>query len=416
MANEKIATRIKVGLTGEEFVIGTTGQQERVSVKLRASDTTIDWTDYEITVLDVSTGESADYSLNENGECLFVVPIGHIYQVSLPAVGDYAQPSAITQTASMAIRRIDYTYQTLPTLYEQVNFRASIAPSDGGYALVEGFAILLKDQDDVYYTAQFHNGVCSISVPYGKTVRITVPTLEGFTSDHRTDVWTTGSQSRNIVITFLKYGVGVWGRDAQGNNYTTEEIAALPDKSIIVAGCFNSVGLANASREDGSGTGCGFMWSIASPSFSAQWATQNIQFTHEDLPDDSAVLAYVTSSSAGDAKCAGARYSAAMIRLGDLLGAAPTAAHLAAQKSLTIAGSERHGFVLGFGQIHQLSLNRSLVEAFYSALGKSAPTIWSGSWWTSCQYNASNAVTLLNGGFGDSRKTLSYNVFCAYDL
>ncbi len=39
-----------------------------------------------------------------------------------------------------------------------------------------------------------------------------------------------------------------------------------------------------------------------------------------------------------------------------------------------------------------------------------------GYWWTSCQYNASNAVNLNNGGFNNNNKTNSNNVFCAYEI
>lgn len=40
----------------------------------------------------------------------------------------------------------------------------------------------------------------------------------------------------------------------------------------------------------------------------------------------------------------------------------------------------------------------------------------SGNWWTSCQYNATNAVNLNNGGFNNNNKTNSNNVLCCFEI
>ena len=88
----------------------------------------------------------------------------------------------------------------------------------------------------------------------------------------------------------------------------------------------------------------------------------------------------------------------------------------AEDKKLTIAGVERSGFVLSFGQLYDLCQNKADMDAFYAALGKTAPSIHSGYWWTSCQNNAADAVILPNGSFSYTPKTYSNNVLCCFDL
>ena len=69
-----------------------------------------------------------------------------------------------------------------------------------------------------------------------------------------------------------------------------------------------------------------------------------------------------------------------------------------------------------YGQIYALNSSKNELDLFFAALGKTAPSIHSGNWWTSCQLNATYAVTLSNGGFGGTNKTNSNNVLCCFDL
>ena len=96
----------------------------------------------------------------------------------------------------------------------------------------------------------------------------------------------------------------------------------------------------------------------------------------------------------------------------------PTSAATAcANRSITIGGKEHRGFMPAYDQIHKIATdNRTLFQSFYTALGRTAPAIWSGNWWTSCQRNATYAVYLGNGGFNDYTKTYSLSVFVCYDL
>ena len=93
------------------------------------------------------------------------------------------------------------------------------------------------------------------------------------------------------------------------------------------------------------------------------------------------------------------------------------AATACANKSITIGDTQHRGFLPAYDQIVKIATdNRTTLQAFYAALGRTTPVIWSGHWWTSCQGNASNAVNMYNGGFYDNSKTNSCNVFVCYDL
>ena len=94
------------------------------------------------------------------------------------------------------------------------------------------------------------------------------------------------------------------------------------------------------------------------------------------------------------------------------------AATACANRSITIGDTQHRGFLPAYDQIVKIATdNRTTLQAFYAALGRSTPAIWSGNWWTSCQFNATTAVSLYNGGFNYSYyKTGSYYVFVCYDL
>jgi hypothetical protein len=69
-----------------------------------------------------------------------------------------------------------------------------------------------------------------------------------------------------------------------------------------------------------------------------------------------------------------------------------------------------------FGQIYALNSSKNELDLFFAALGKTAPSIHSGLWWTSCQTNATLAVALRGGGFFDYNKANSSAVLCCFDL
>jgi len=91
--------------------------------------------------------------------------------------------------------------------------------------------------------------------------------------------------------------------------------------------------------------------------------------------------------------------------------------NIAKNQKLTIGGIERTGFVLSYGQLKDLSTNKTSVDAIYAAIGKTFPNINSGFWWSSCQNSATGAVLLYGGAFFNrSLKTASNSVLVGFDL
>ena len=408
MAGEKIATRIKDPVTGEEYLIGTTGSSEKVMVKLSAP-LAIEWENYHVKVQDRSDSFSSGiYPLNALGECSFNVQIGHIYEVSLPVLEQYPQPVPLTYTASMASRKIEYAYNEAELLYEQVNIRTRVVSVQDGVEMLDGLLAVARCTDGTAYVGEFSNGHAEITIPYGKEYTIAYPTVGGYYHDHANDTFVSGVASREIYVHYYWRSFGVNGLDADGNLYTLDEIKALEDKSIIVAASYNDAELEVADRGDGT-TGCGFMWKIGETTASAQWAVSNVEF-------DTARLPFVTSDAIGLQHCAGARYTQYIIEIGEEISVATPAATNCRNSTITIGGVTRNGYLPAYGQLRRLALNYSAVQALYSALGKTAPAITSGFWWTSCQVSAQYAVILYNGGFGNDYKTDGNSVLRVYDL
>ena len=412
----KIATRLKNAVTGEEYFIGTTGAEENVRVELSAP-TAVDWTQLQVQVQNVSKSTSASYDLDAQGKCSFKIPMGDIYVVVLPVIQGYLQPTDIRNAATMVSRVIEYAYMT-DSRKELLAISSSVQSITGDTpAMLAGLQIIVTDTlgDEYvgYFTAQ---GTCNtIEIPYGRTYTIVFPSVGGYAHDHMGETHTAGLPSREINVRYTEIGIGVFGMDAQGNKYTTEQIAELADKSIIVAGAFNDADLEASPRGDGS-YGNGFCWKIGDETMSQQqWAYANEEFDQTRLP---------FYSNLGDMKYAGRHMTNMIIQIG--LEKWPTvpsgsyqtqAATNCNAKQFTIGGVDRYGFLPAYDQLYKLAtLNRSAFQAFYTALGLTAPQIWSSNWWTSCQNSAQYAVFLSNGGFYYNNKNDKYSVFVCYDL
>ena len=413
---QKIATRLKDAVTGEEYYIGTTGSHEHVRVELSAPDA-VDWTQYNVQVQNLTEETSATHALNASGVCEFDIPMGDMYEVVLPVVGEYAQPNDIQATATMASRTITHVYST-DSRVETLVISSHVFSLDGSTpAMLDGLPVIATDTLGNNYVAYFNvHGKCTLEIPYGRTYTLNFPNVGGFSHNHTGEQHTAGLPSREIDVHYTQVGNGIFGLDAAGNMYTTEQIAALQDKSIIIAGGYNDATLQASSRGDGT-FGNGFLWKIGYENAgSLQWADANLLFDTTRLP---------LYSNLGDLKYAGHHLSDMIIEIGADGGVSDGAVHATpaatecakTSRKLTIAGVDRDGFLPSYDQLYILAtLNRTAFQDFYTALGRTAPTIWSGIWWTSCQNDASNAVRLYFGGFNNNNKTDYGAVFCCYDL
>ena len=412
----KIATRLKNAVTGEEYYIGTTGAEENVRVELSAPDA-VDWTQLQVQVQNISKSTSETYDLDAQGKCTFKIPMGDIYVVVLPIVSGYLQPNEIRNAATMASRVIEYAYMT-DSRKELLAISSHVQSITGDTpAMLAGLQIIATDTLGVQYIGYFTaQGTCNtIEIPYGRTYTIAFPNVGGYSHDHMGEEHTAGLPSREIDVRYTEIGIGVFGMDAQGNKYTIEQIAALADKSIIVAGAYNDADLEASPRGDGS-YGNGFCWKIGDEVMTQQqWAYANERFDTDRLP---------FYSDLGDMKFAGKHMTDMIIQIGlEKWPSVPSgsyqtqAATNCNAKRFVIGGVDRDGFLPAYDQIYRIAnLNKTAFQAFYAALGLTAPEIWSGNWWTSCQFSGADAVLLNNGGFDRYNKYGRNSVFCCYDL
>ena len=406
----KIATRIKSAITGEEYYIGTTGIEEHVTIKL-SSPEPVDWGNYNVTVQNTSEEIVNTYEINISGVCTFSVPMGDTYVVILPFVTDYTQPADKMFTATMANRNIEYEY-TSETREETLIIDTVVSSLSGDtVSILENLPVICTDTNSRTYVGYFNSsGICIVMIPYGKEYTITLPEIGGYTHDHKNETHVAGLISREIVVRYTQIGNGFFGIDANGKLYSTQQIAELQDKTIIIAGGYNDTTLSVSSRGDGT-INNGFCWKIGAEKLSSnkQWATSNVEFDTIRLP---------FYSNLGDLKYAGKHLTKMIIEIGEELNVGTPAATECQNQVLTINNVDRNGFLLSYDQIYAIAtVNRSAFQDFYAALGRTAPAIWSGGWLTSCQNSATYAVYLINGGFNNNgNKTGSGSVFVAYDL
>lgn len=433
MSNEKILSRVKNSVTGEEYIIGTRGNKEQVALKLTA-ETQVNWTLYNILIQDLSDGTEQTKQLSADGECNFEIPLGNRYSITLPFVDGYTQPQALVYTASVASRTIEYNYDNLN---EYQTIRIAVRSEDSGHtaAMFNGLNVTCKGSNGINYTGTIQNGQVTILIPYGITYTIEMPQFDGLSHNHTNETFVAGLSARNLVYSYVDYNnLHVYGLDADGNVYTIADIQEMGVEAAsakIIAGAYNDATLANEPRKDG-GVGCGFAFLTTNPIFNAQWAQANVDFGVNNTAVADAVTAgaltegcgYYNNHDLAFAVKDGSGESALVMQVGRVLADAgllnqsnPNPAFQTAfDKKLTIAGVERSGFVPTYGQICALNSSKNEFDSFFAALGKTAPSIHSGYWWTSCQRNALHAVYLVNGGFYGDFKSFGFNVLCCFDL
>lgn len=411
----KVMTRAKNSLTGEEYYVGTVGTHEYVNIVLSTPEP-VDWEELQLQVRVQNISESTyeDYDIDEHGRCTAQVPIGDQYAVILPVVGEYVQPADIIHVATMASRTISYTYET-ETRKELVAINAVVSASGGGTVEdLEDKEVKATDTlGNIYITAFDDEGKCSLEIPYGRTYTISFPRLGGYNHDHNNEPHTAGLPSREVLVHYTKMMIGLYGLDAQGNTYTIEQIDALADKSIIIAGAYNDFHLDNSPRGDGT-YGNGFCWKIGDEIIgNYKWTDARVIFDTTRFP---------RYDNLGALKYAGHHFSNIIIEIGQDGGASdgnlhPTpAASACAEKTINIGGVDRNGFMTMFNQLYLIAImNKTAFQAFYTALGITAPNLWNNTIRVCDQYGG-NALVLRNGTQDTDGKEYEMPVFCAYDL
>lgn len=408
------ATNSKI-LNAIQSIVGTgllVNEEVKVKVSIPNSEE-FDWSGYSVILTDKSANTQEVKNLNADGTCTFNVPIGHSYEVGFPQLTAYAAPMKQTYVAIQRERYLVHEYAE-PDGIEVLKITVMSQLSGGTSTILDGSVLSVTDTNGEVYSGVVNGYECHISIPYGKVYTLVQPFIEGYRSESGSATYTALAPIRNVTLRYSEDGYGVFGVDDDGKLYTIDEIEAMHDKTIIKYGFYNDLELASASRID-SGFGNGFYWELGKESLgSMQWAAKNVAFDTSRLP-------YFSNDAAASKATAGAYYTKVIEEVGPSVvadSANPTpAASACLSKTVYFGGKEHQGFLPAYGQIKKIATtNRTLFQAFYSALGRTAPVIWSGDWWTSCQYIASYAVSLYNGGFHSSLKTNSSQVFCCFDL
>lgn len=437
MAEEKIASRIKDPVTKQEYYIGTRGSVERVALKLSVpDDVTVNWTILTVTVQNESTGKGVVVPLSESGECVFEIPQGSRYAITLPYVEGQDQPAVMKYTALLANRNIDYFYSRN---YEALTCRFVVRSEAISASSFNGQTVSVINilDSSIVTTNVIEQGQVTLLIPYGITYMIKVPEADGMAHDHNTTTYISGIQARQIVFSYIDYhALHVFGLDANGNIHTIADLQKMgvdAARELIVAGGYTDAELDAVERTEG-GKGCGFCWDINNPTVSGSWAAANVDFGINNTiiaeaianGDIAEACGYYTNHDLAFARKDGARESALVIQIGQLLADAgllvqtdPTPIFRAAsQRQCPIITTTNTGFILTHGQLFPLRSAQNEIDELYAAIGRSneTPKLTSGGWWSSLQYNAANAVTLHNGGFSNYYKTYGNQAWVGFGL
>lgn len=411
------ATMTKL-LDAIQNIVGTgllVNEEVKVKVSIPNSEE-FDWNGYAVILTDKSANTQEVKNLNADGTCTFNVPIGHSYEVGFPQLTAYAAPMKQTYVAIQRERYVVHEYAE-PDGIEVLKITVMSQLSGGTSTILDGSVLSVTDTDGEVYSGVVNGYECYISIPYGKVYTLVQPFIEGYRSESGSATYTALAPTRNVILRYSEDGYGVFGVDDEGKLYTIDEIEAMHDKTIIKYGFYNDLELASASRID-SGFGNGFYWELGKESLgSMQWAAKNVAFDTSRLP-------YFSNDAAASKATAGAYYTKVIEEVGPSViadSANPTPAASACLSKTVYFGSKEHqGFLPAYGQIKKMATtNRTLFQALYSALGRTAPAIWKGYWWTSCQSSDKNAVNLRDGGFNqvfNANKINDNDVLCCFDL
>ena len=435
--NGMVLSRVKSAVSGDEYYIGTYGDNETLVVTLQIGGGSVTWSDYKVTVEDKTAGTAESKNLSETGTVNFSIPWEHQYVVTLPTVSGYPVPLQRTYYALkvLSARYLDYIYENN---VEQVNIHAIFVSTNSDVSLITGKTLTAKitGSSTTYSTTFDSEGDAVLNIPYGLTYILEYPEVDGLYVDIAGRTYTSGVVSRNIIIQYSDILIGVFGISSEGKYYNIDSIRnGLDDGTIsasdIVAVGVSSPELIRAKRGDGSTYNCSFCYNIADTAVGRMWADSNISFNPNKLP-------YITSIGAANISQIDGNYNTAKIievsanrECGtwtynsdtkrydgtNLTSVGCPAATYCYEKSLTINGVTRNGFLPSFYQIYVAKNNLSALQELYTLLGKTFPNIASGNWWTSCQYSETNSVYLNFGGFyGGYFKTDSGSVLPVYDL
>lgn len=378
---------------------------ELVSLHVSTYDGLGDVTGLSVGITDKTTGNILTRNLNESGNCTFSIEKGHQYTISIESLSGYKDIPSSTYTASLNERSINSVFYGISTDSETIVVNVTVYNSN----LVDvtttdtdfiGMEVELAISGETSRTAIIGSDhTARFIVEYGKEYTLIAPKKEGYKSRFAsTFTGTTGIPQRQIPLHYMAWNsAGVYGVKADGTiyDYDTMETMSASELSEFIGIALNSSRLQAENA--------GFIIKLPKISASKQWAASNVEF-------DKALLPFKTSQATAVLDLDGALNTQKIRDIGDSMSIETPAADWCSEQTLTIGGETKTGFLGAYGQMYALSENAAVINAIHTLCGYAVPGYTSGTWWTSTQYSATNAVFLYNGGFSNYGKNSSYSV------
>lgn len=373
---------------------------ETVSLHVATYDGQGTLTGIQIGVTDRNSGTTIHRVLDANGNCSFEIPKGHTYVVSVASLQGYRDIHDQTFVASLDERSITLIYQSTDAEVETIHVHVTVynnqlqditnQDTDLIGLQVECVVTDEHDNEETLTAIVGSDHTCQFVVEYGKSYTIKEPQKQGYLTRYAT-TWThvASVPMREVPMHYVQWvNVGIYGMTQAGAMYTFEQMQQMPAADLA---SIAYIGL-NTSRLQAAGAS--FFYKVPVATQSNQWANQNVEF-------DKTLLPFCQSHAAAVLDMNGALNTENIIDIGDTMGVGTPAADYCASQTAEFDGVTKHGFLGAYGQMYALSENITELRAIHALLGVSAPTFTNGHWWTSTQYNATYAVRLLNGGFGN---------------
>ena len=195
-----------------------------------------------------------------------------------------------------------------------------------------------------------------------------------------------------------------------GNKYTYEEAEAMTEEErnrINYIG-FGDPAITNSDRGDGTkGNECFFRVPFTNIGYS--YASSNVEFDKTRLP-----FGGPTGNSADDMRSA---YNTnTIIEIGDEMDVVTPAADYCHSQEVTMGGIVRKGNLAAPGILYRMHFNQTSLSAWGTLLNKAVPDISHNRWISSCQYNVTRVVALINGRLESDTKTYVMTVLTVFDL
>lgn len=328
---------------------------------------------------------STKYTSDTEGKVSFTVPRGTIYKISFQELKNCDPLPSLTYTAALRVRDINVEYNALSG--ETASVVVTIDKAENGAVKpLQGVSVTCEVANgDTTTTETNENGNVTFSIPWGKSYKITAGKLDGYYAfrgiyekNNVADV-----AEHNLYYHFFPTTSGVFILDTAGAQYTLDEWQesgkTAEDAALV------KITTQNLAEHNGS---VGFSPSALQTGYpSKQWCTQNIQFYNIPL----------NGNNTKDALYYDGYKASKLIR------------EEAEERELTIpafsyaydctvemAEETLHGYVVSLGQMHEMNINKAIVDvvvmALYGANAKLFSSLFTQNKWTSTQFSAEYAL------------------------